>query len=580
MSTGRRVLNAAFRWAARKALAAALPWLGPVAVVAAVLFLFIVLVAAVYCAMCPGSYTQDVKPSPEDQKVVAEYEGLAGRANRMDTWCVNPDSPSRPGGPSYESTPDNPYYESRGKVEYLGEMVDRYRNDFRLRLTWGQIHGACVYRNIAFNQPEITKEQREKTAKDLHPYFYYKKSVVIVSGKDGTEEYEVYLLVEAYTIQGWYQFHYEWVTECHDGGCVTYERLKSVNLVRPDRWERLEDWMKKEYKLRDDEKEVETARVWLWEATRGFDARAEWLAWLAGLPSLDPYFSAAAVPPEFVPFLKKAEEAFGIPWWFLAALFQTESSWDPFAVNPKTGCFGISQQHPEYWKARWEELKRMGLVSFSTPEELQWDPLAQILAGALDLRNKFLRAGVDPREVDWKGGGWKSDERVLKAVAWYKGWSDWREGMAQVKQVLELAEAVLERPAAWPVPGFYRVSSPYGWRKHPVTGEWKFHYGIDVPLETGTPVVAVSSGVVTFVGWQEGYGYTVCYRDANHLYLYAHLLPDSAGVKVGDKVSPGQVLAKGDSTGVSTGPHLHFGVKDLANDHWIDPLLVLGVKVK
>lgn len=113
---------------------------------------------------------------------------------------------------------------------------------------------------------------------------------------------------------------------------------------------------------------------------------------------------------------------------------------------------------------------------------------------------------------------------------------------------------------SWPVPGYSTISSPFGYRVHPVLGVSKLHTGIDIPAPTGTPAVAVASGTVIYSGVQGTYGNTVMIRHDNGLVsLYAH--NSSLVVKVGDKVKKGQVVTKIGSTGRSTGPHLHFEIR-------------------
>lgn len=573
-AVGRKVGSFVFK----KLMALLLPYL-PLIIVGVLVFLLLaLLVAGIYSTMCPNSYMTGVTESPMDKAIRAKYASLTsviwgeGEAwNAADTYLV-PDEP-------FKKTKLYP----RTDFENMHALRDKYRQDFTLSLKWGTVHAVCLYWQYIFNEQEIPDDLREKVAKDLHPYFYYikRQESETVSGPDGssTSTWDVYLLVEAHTIEGYFQYHYEPVTETRTFGDTTVTtttwQLKDVIQLWPDRYQWIKEYLRELYKLegiQNEEDELEQARYWVMEAGKGFTEQREWLDWLLSYSDALANSSMAMIPPEYVPFLKEAEERFHIPMWFLAALFQSESSWNPLAVNSDTGCFGISQQHPAYWRQRWEKL------GFVPPELYQWDPRAQILAGAMVIADYL----GDPTKIDWDGD-LRNDVRVIRAIARYKGWSNWAritpdslagEEKRQIEIVLGFAKG-MQAEAVWPVPGHYAVTSPFGMRYHPIKQRYSLHTGIDIDLETGTPVVSVSGGRVTFVGWNGDWGYEITVSDNVHLYQYAHLLPNSAKVKVGDFVRPGQELALGDSTGSSTGPHLHFGVKDLARDCWVDPLLVL-----
>lgn len=121
----------------------------------------------------------------------------------------------------------------------------------------------------------------------------------------------------------------------------------------------------------------------------------------------------------------------------------------------------------------------------------------------------------------------------------------------------------------WPVPASHRVTSKYGYRIHPVYKTRKFHAGIDIGAGYGSDIVAAEAGTVTTATYGSGYGkYVVVSHGSGITTLYAHC--SSILVKVGDKVSRGQVIAKVGSTGVSTGNHLHFEVR--INGKTTDPL--------
>ncbi len=118
---------------------------------------------------------------------------------------------------------------------------------------------------------------------------------------------------------------------------------------------------------------------------------------------------------------------------------------------------------------------------------------------------------------------------------------------------------------AWPVPGWYRISSEYGPRTSPIFGKTEFHTGIDIPAAYGESVVAAADGTVITAGWVRGFGNTVIISHGSGLStLYGH--NSSVTVSVGQSVRKGDVVAKIGSTGYSTGNHLHFEAR-LNNSH-------------
>lgn len=113
---------------------------------------------------------------------------------------------------------------------------------------------------------------------------------------------------------------------------------------------------------------------------------------------------------------------------------------------------------------------------------------------------------------------------------------------------------------SWPVPGSQRITSQYGYRIHPVYKTKKFHSGIDIGAGYGLNIVAAADGVVTLAATNGGYGKCIVINHGSGITtLYGHC--SSLLVSSGESVSKGQVIAKVGSTGVSTGPHLHFEVR-------------------
>ena len=124
----------------------------------------------------------------------------------------------------------------------------------------------------------------------------------------------------------------------------------------------------------------------------------------------------------------------------------------------------------------------------------------------------------------------------------------------------DIAPGTIVGSGSWPVPGHTRISSPYGNRVHPISGGTKFHKGLDIPAPSGSPIVAIDDGVVTFSGVQNGYGNVVMIKHTDgKVTLMAHNSQNL--VSVGQQVKRGQVVAKIGSTGNSTGPHTHFEIR-------------------
>ena len=110
----------------------------------------------------------------------------------------------------------------------------------------------------------------------------------------------------------------------------------------------------------------------------------------------------------------------------------------------------------------------------------------------------------------------------------------------------------------WPVNG--EITSPFGWRVHPIWGTQIFHAGLDIGADYGEPVHAADSGTVVYAGWMGGYGNAVMVDHGGGLVtLYGH--NSSITVSEGQQVGKGETIALAGSTGNSTGPHCHFEVR-------------------
>ena len=149
--------------------------------------------------------------------------------------------------------------------------------------------------------------------------------------------------------------------------------------------------------------------------------------------------------------------------------------------------------------------------------------------------------------------------------------------LAAQQQAQQTGQAVTYDPAAavgasgsmmWPAVG-HGISSPFGYRMHPIYHVQKLHTGVDINVAYGTPVYAADGGTVILAGWNGGYGNCIVINHGNGLTtLYGHM--SSLVASVGQSVSKGQVIGYVGSTGASTGPHLHWEVA--VNGQRVNPL--------
>lgn len=148
----------------------------------------------------------------------------------------------------------------------------------------------------------------------------------------------------------------------------------------------------------------------------------------------------------------------------------------------------------------------------------------------------------------------------IQLVRWSKSWVD---------------AADLDRPAehsggmGWPVAG--RITSTFGWRRHPILGYSRLHKGVDFGASSGTPILAAASGQVTMAGWAGGYGRQVRISHGDGMASsYSHM--SAIVAEPGSYVRQGQLIGYVGSSGLSTGAHLHYEVYQ--SGQAVDPLSV------
>ena len=157
---------------------------------------------------------------------------------------------------------------------------------------------------------------------------------------------------------------------------------------------------------------------------------------------------------------------------------------------------------------------------------------------------------------------YKAEEEKRKSEAEYDRLLAISDNIKSMLQGLETASVMPSGGGngsfVWPCSG--TITSYYGWRVHPIFGTRKYHSGMDIGVDYGTPIHAAAAGVVVYSGWMGGYGYAVMIDHGGGLVtIYGH--NSSLSVSEGQRVSQGQAIALAGSTGYSTGPHCHFEVR-------------------
>ncbi len=132
------------------------------------------------------------------------------------------------------------------------------------------------------------------------------------------------------------------------------------------------------------------------------------------------------------------------------------------------------------------------------------------------------------------------------------------ESVSEIKMyIAEQRNVYMSTPTGWPARGV--ISSNFGLREHPVSGETAMHTGIDIRIPMGSDIKATASGIVSFSGWIEGSGYIVV-LEHGHGFSTAYAHNRENLVAVGQKIKKGERIALSGSSGVSTGPHIHYEV--------------------
>ena len=216
------------------------PYIIPIAIFALVFILVSLLISSLYTQLTGGQtlLSMGTEITEKDREIRDYSIHEADRVNKLDLWVD-------------------------GKK--ITEFVDAYGRDQKLALTWGHIYAVVSFNEIS-NQNEITKEVITKTAKDLHPHFYYMESEKTIERYDEEKErWELYtttteyLLTKTETIYGNYIYTYDRVTETEDNIRITYN--KPVETKLEGKIPTIKEYLKSEPKAEDIDIEYQTFLV-------------------------------------------------------------------------------------------------------------------------------------------------------------------------------------------------------------------------------------------------------------------------------------------------------------------------------
>jgi murein DD-endopeptidase MepM/ murein hydrolase activator NlpD len=211
------------------------------------------------------------------------------------------------------------------------------------------------------------------------------------------------------------------------------------------------------------------------------------------------------------------------------------------------------------------KLERANIAQYKSDLESQQTELVGLKAQQTE-RQGYYQQQVQAREQKLQEVNRSRDQtqRALDEMA--------AQSKALEKTIRELTQKVGGQGTGilmWPTPGYRIITSPFGYRTNPISKTREYHTGLDIGAANKSNILAADGGTVIIAGTLGGYGNAIIINHGNNrTTLYGHT--SQLLVSVGDKVAKGQVIAKVGSTGYSTGPHLHFEVRE--NGTPVNPL--------
>ncbi|MGB9812485.1 MAG: peptidoglycan DD-metalloendopeptidase family protein [Thermovenabulum sp.] len=459
--------------------------------------------------------------------------------------------------------------------EYEPEKKSADGIEDQYKTTWGILFSIDYYRALMETKDIkniIDKTRIKQNAEKLRPTFEYKKSQITIEKEvevtenettkkiTKTETKEVMLVTRAITYKGIYTFEYEWTTLKEGNKKIKKEVLSRTNYT--------EDYtilknvlIENGYKApsEDDITMVVKAgevfeteypdMAWLLEEEEIWLNEAVGWAWASES-------GAYYIPKKYYEIFEKAAEKYNISRELIIAVAIAESGLNPYAKSPK-GAIGVMQLMPD-------TAKSLGV-------EDAYDIKQNIEGGAKYL--KQLQDKYGSKNIDYILAAYNAGPGNVDRYGGIPPFEETINYVEKVKNIMGKGYIVIDEEFIKPVEG--KITDGFGYRFHPIRKVYAMHYGIDITAPIGTPVRSTKSGKVIFSGVAGGYGNTVIIDHGNNIRsIYAHLY--EVYVNSGQNVETGQVIGSVGSTGLSTGPHLHFEIK--VNGNSVNPLDVINIQ--
>ena len=522
----------------------------------------------------------------KDKLIIDEYIDMIDDWNIYDTWLATDNNPE-PINNFLDRIKRNTHNLTEADVlnikntvatkqEYeqmvnVHAFLDRDGKDQALANNWGSVHAFITYYMYITGDKKVPPKMASKFAKEMHPKFKYRTSTrteyreVTEKGKKTctVTTYTEYLLTEADTMKGHFEYEYEYVTRGTGCNKTIAEELVNVREVTPNRWEKLENYMCQEYKLQPSE--IDGLTVAYLNAEEAFYKQQEELAWLFESPAANAVrlLPSVVIPQNIKTLCEEAGKLYKVDPAILMAIAwkETGGTFNPTAYNTSSGATGLMQFIPSTFEAYKKDGDGDGVCNIYSPADA-------IYTAAYYLRRNMEASGLPIPETQNRQTEKQRKAVYLDALRHYGGVYGTRAAQLYAEEVYELSFnfAGVNSRYAFPLYGYSLATAPISLPFDPAmdsgahAGKRKGHYGIDFAVPAGTPVLAVITGTVAFAGNGGDAGnFVQILGDDMLMHDYMHL--NTITVKKGQVVKKGEQIGTVGNTGYSFGAHLHYGVQ-------------------